>query len=129
MEIAKNGNLQPNMKGIHLNDSTVGKNGFYHYDTLFAVPIYDVKRTISHYNTYTADLVLDNNANGKVNFYDLINIKESNITIDGFTSMGLANASSGKLSNKSISKSKKMQVKIYKLTIKMQVRVIILVVH
>lgn len=99
--IAKNGQLEQNQKGIHVNDSSIGKRGFYHYDTLFAIPVKDSNNNIVDYYVYEADLVLDNNADGNAYFYDLVNIKKSDLQLDK-KSMGPTVVGNRSLSNNSI---------------------------
>lgn len=101
--ISKNGKWQQNKKGVHLNDPSIGANGFYHYDTMFAIPVKDVTGNIVNYTVYDADLVLDNNKDGKAYLYDVQNIKKSTSNLD-LTSILPANTSGGgALSNNSIS--------------------------
>ena len=84
IEIAENGRWRKNEDNkVHRNDSSIGANGFYYYNTRFAIPIYNGARSeILDYATYKATLLLEHNKNGKVNFYDLVNIKKSNYSID-----------------------------------------------
>ena len=104
INISENGKLEPERKGVvHVKDPTIGKNGFYHYDTTFAIPKFDGRKNIIGYEVYEGELVLDNNEDGNVYFYDLINIKESNTTVDKMSIRPSNKAGRSLLSNNSIS--------------------------
>ena len=63
------------------------KNGWYYYTTRFAIPVFQQKNIVDHYNTYTAQLIVRNDADGKAYLYDLKEIQKesSGIAADGFT--------------------------------------------
>jgi len=70
--LASNGSWQENKKTKHETDA---KNGWYRYDTEFAVPVMDHQK-LSHHTIYSATLLIRNDADGKSYLYDLIDLKE-----------------------------------------------------
>lgn len=63
------------------------QNGWYYYDTRFAVPVFNQNGSINHYTPYSAQLVVRNDADGKSYLYDIKEIRGSRqaIAADGFT--------------------------------------------
>jgi len=51
-------------------------NGWYRYDTKFALPVYDSKGDLIRYNVYNAALVVRCDKDNKLYLYDIINIKK-----------------------------------------------------
>ncbi len=84
IEIAKNGRFTPNNPPgkIHQNDPSIGKNGFYHYDVKFGTVEKNPYGKVNSGTVYDAELVLENNADGKTYFYDLIKIKKAIDALD-----------------------------------------------
>ena len=81
--IAEDGQWREDKGGKH---GAAAKNGWYYYKSRFALPIYKQNGDISHYNTYTADLLVRNGADGKSYLYDIkIQKMSSTIAADGFT--------------------------------------------
>ena len=52
------------------------QNGWYRYNTRFALPIMDDKGTIISYNIYQAVLIVRFSADNKLYLYDIQNIKK-----------------------------------------------------
>lgn len=74
--LAENGEWRENVKSKHAEDA---KNGWYRYDTQFAVPILNAKKTIDHYTVYGGTLLIRNDADGKSYLYDLIDIEKKKV--------------------------------------------------
>ena len=73
IEIAKNGVLEKNRKARHARDA---KNGWYRYDTRFAIPVYGDDGDIEKYNIFKSCLLIRYAANGKKYLYDILEIKK-----------------------------------------------------
>lgn len=73
VEIASGKSFCENYKEKHSEDA---QNGWYYYLTRFAVPLYDNERMTGEYNVYSASLVINRAANGKMYLYDIVNIKK-----------------------------------------------------
>ena len=73
---AENGEWRENVKSKHAEDA---KNGWYRYDTQFAVPILNAKKAIDHYTVYGGTLLIRNDADGKSYLYDLIDIEKKKV--------------------------------------------------
>ena len=52
------------------------KNGWYRYNTRFALPVINGDGTIERYNTYSAVLIIRYSTNGKLYLYDVQNIRK-----------------------------------------------------
>lgn len=74
--LAENGEWRENVKSKHAEDA---KNGWYRYDTQFAVPILNAKKAIDHYTVYGGTLLIRNDADGKSYLYDLIDIEKKKV--------------------------------------------------
>lgn len=74
--LAENGEWRNNVKPKHAEDA---KNGWYRYDTQFAVPILNAKKDIDHYTVYGGTLLIRNDADGKSYLYDLIDIEKKKV--------------------------------------------------
>lgn len=74
--LAENGEWRENVKSRHAEDA---KNGWYRYDTQFAVPILNAKKDIDHYTVYGGTLLIRNDADGKSYLYDLIDIEKKKV--------------------------------------------------
>lgn len=70
------GEWRENVKSRHAEDA---KNGWYRYDTQFAVPILNAKKAIDHYTIYGGTLLIRNDADGKSYLYDLIDIEKKKV--------------------------------------------------
>lgn len=73
IEITTNVRFQKNLAEKH---SVNAKNGWYRYDSRFAMPIYDNQGEIIRYNVFYAELVIRHSTNGKLYLYDVVNIKK-----------------------------------------------------
>ncbi len=73
VEIAFNKRFLENKKKKHENDAA---NGWYRYDTRFALPVYDQMGELIRYNVYNAVLVVRCTKENKMFLYDIINIKK-----------------------------------------------------
>lgn len=73
LEIATNKVYRENHKEKHEGDA---EKGWYYYLTRFALPIYDNEIKKDDYNVYTACIVVNFAANGKMYLYDLVDIKK-----------------------------------------------------
>ena len=73
IEIASNGVFEKNRKTKHNRNA---KNGWYRYDTRFAIPIYGDKKEVERYNIYHARLVIRHSSDGKKYLYDIMEIKK-----------------------------------------------------
>ncbi len=62
-----------NHKDKHSEDA---QNGWYYYVTRFALPLYENEKKTGDYNNYTACLVINHAANGKMYLYDIVDIKK-----------------------------------------------------
>lgn len=73
IEIATSKSFQDNKKYKH---SRHAKNGWYRYDTRFALPVYDGNGNIERYNVFSARLLIRHAALGKMYLYDVLGIKK-----------------------------------------------------
>ena len=73
IEIATSKSFQDNKKYKH---SRHAKNGWYRYDTRFALPVYDGNGNIERYNVFSARLLIRHAASGKMYLYDVLEIKK-----------------------------------------------------
>ena len=73
IEIATSKSFQDNKKCKH---SRHAKNGWYRYDTRFALPVYDENGNIERYNVFSARLLIRHAASGKMYLYDVLGIKK-----------------------------------------------------
>lgn len=71
--LAENGEWRKNVKPKHAKDA---QNGWYRYDTEFAVPILNAKKAVDHYTVYGGKLLIRNDADGKSYLYDLLDIEK-----------------------------------------------------
>ncbi len=63
----------------HTQGDKDAQNGWYRYDTQFAVPILNAKKDIDHYTVYGGTLLIRNDADGKSYLYDLIDIEKKKV--------------------------------------------------
>ena len=73
IEIATSKTYEDNRKNKH---SRHAKNGWYRYDTRFALPVYDEKGDIERYNIFSARLLIRHASSGKMYLYDVLEIKK-----------------------------------------------------
>ncbi len=52
------------------------RNGWYHYTTRFALPVFDNHGKLIRYNTFRAELLVRHSADNKLYLYDMLNIKK-----------------------------------------------------
>ena len=74
--LAENGEWRENVKPKHSKDA---QNGWYRYDTQFAVPILNAKKAIDHYTVYGGTLLIRNDADGKSYLYDLLDVEKKKV--------------------------------------------------
>ena len=74
--LAENGEWRENVKPKHSKDA---QNGWYRYDTQFAVPILNAKKAIDHYTVYGGALLIRNDADGKSYLYDLLDVEKKKV--------------------------------------------------
>ena len=73
IEIASNGIFEINRKGKHGRNA---KNGWYRYDSKFAIPVYSDCGELERYNIFKARLLIRHAASGKKYLYDILEIKK-----------------------------------------------------
>ena len=73
IEIATSKTFEDNKKNKH---SRHAKNGWYRYDTRFALPVYDVNGDVERYNVFSARLLIRHASSGKMYLYDVLEIKK-----------------------------------------------------
>lgn len=66
-------NKKENKKEKHSRNA---KNGWYRYDTRFALPVYDESGEVERYNVFSARLLIRHAASGKMYLYDVLEIKK-----------------------------------------------------
>lgn len=71
--LAENGEWRENVKPKHAKDA---RNGWYRYDTEFAIPILNAKKAVDHYTVYGGTLLIRNDADGKSYLYDLLDVQK-----------------------------------------------------
>lgn len=74
--LAENGEWRENVKPKHSKDA---QNGWYRYDTQFAVSILNAKKAIDHYTVYGGTLLIRNDADGKSYLYDLLDVEKKKV--------------------------------------------------
>lgn len=74
--LAENGEWRENIKPKHSKDA---QNGWYRYDTQFAVPILNAKKAIDHYTVYGGTLLIRNDADGKSYLYGLLDVEKKKV--------------------------------------------------
>ena len=63
----------------HTQGDNDAQNGWYRYDTQFAVSILNAKKAIDHYTVYGGTLLLRNDADGKSYLYDLLDVEKKKV--------------------------------------------------
>ena len=74
--LAENGEWRENVKDKHRRDA---QNGWYRYETQFAVPVLNAKKTVDHYTVYSGTLLIRNDADGKSYLYDMIDVEKKKV--------------------------------------------------
>lgn len=72
IEIASNRTYEDNRKAKHTRDA---KNGWYRYDTRFALPVYN-GQDLERYNVFKARLLIRHSSSGRKYLYDIMEIKK-----------------------------------------------------
>lgn len=89
-----------NVKPKHSRDAP---NGWYRYETQFAVPVLNAKKTIDHYTVYGGTLLIRNDADGRSYLYDLLDVqKKKVISNTSFSADTHSEVTSPKPSNTSV---------------------------
>lgn len=73
IEIATSKVYEENKKNKH---SRHAKNGWYRYDTRFALPVYQDNGELDRYNVFSARLLIRHASSGKMYLYDVLEIKK-----------------------------------------------------
>ena len=73
IEIATGKHFRRNEKIKHKRDA---KNGWYRYNSRFALPVYKDDREIAWYNVFHASMLIRHSNDGKMYLYDIIDIKK-----------------------------------------------------
>ena len=78
IEIARKTSESKNMKE---KNNKKANQGWLRYLTRFALPVINDKNIITHYNIFMATLVVRKNEKGKLNLYDVVNVRKESETI------------------------------------------------
>lgn len=78
IEIAQNKHFKENQGIKHRWNA---KNGWYRYDSRFALPVYSEDGKVDRYNSFHASLLVRHDMNGKMYLYDIIDIKKKRATL------------------------------------------------
>lgn len=73
IEIATSKEYEENKKNKHNRHA---KNGWYRYDTRFALPVYGASGEVERYNVFHARLLIRHASSGKLYLYDILEIKK-----------------------------------------------------
>ena len=71
--IAVGKHFRENHEEKHKRDA---KNGWYRYDSRFALPVYDDQGELERYNIFHASMLVRHSNDGKLYLYDVIDIKK-----------------------------------------------------
>lgn len=74
VEIATNKKVRSNSKEKHIKKA---KNGWYKYDSRFALPVYHGEQLV-RFNVFNASILIRHDENGKLYLYDIIDVKKRN---------------------------------------------------
>ena len=77
IEISTGRYFRENNKGKH---NWNARNGWYRYDTYFALPVYGDNEDIERYNVFHASLIIRHANDGKMYLYDILDIKKETST-------------------------------------------------
>ena len=78
IEIAVGKHFRENHEDKHKRDA---KNGWYRYDSRFALPVYDAEGELERYNVFHASMLIRHSNDGKMYLYDVIDIKKKRATL------------------------------------------------
>lgn len=73
IEIATDKNFRNNTSDKHKKNAV---NGWYRYNSKFALPIYDESGEIERYNVFHASMLIRHDRDGKMYLYDIIDVKK-----------------------------------------------------
>jgi hypothetical protein len=73
LEIATGKHFRENNADKHKRNA---KNGWFRYDSRFALPVYDDNNEVERYNVYHASMLIRYANNGKMYLYDILDIKK-----------------------------------------------------
>ena len=59
-----------------INAKANAANGWYWFNSHFALPVYDENGEIERYNVFHASILIRHDANGKMYLYDIMDIKK-----------------------------------------------------
>ena len=76
--MGKNYSFRTNKEDKHKRD---GKNGWYRYDSRFALPVFNEVGEIERYNVFNVIMVIRHAKDGKMYLYDIMNIKKETSTL------------------------------------------------
>lgn len=77
IEIAVNKRFKENLADKHKKNA---KNGWYRYNSKFALPVFNEQENIVRYNIFNSELIIRYAANNKLYLYDIININKETST-------------------------------------------------
>jgi hypothetical protein len=73
IKIATGKHFRENNEDKHKRNA---KNGWYRYDSRFALPVYDDYDEVQRYNVYHASMLIRHANDGKMYLYDILDIKK-----------------------------------------------------
>ena len=73
LEIATGKYFRENMGAKHRRNAA---NGWYRYDSHFALPVYDESGEVERYNIFHASMLIRHDVDGKMYLYDIMDIKK-----------------------------------------------------
>ena len=73
IEIATGKYFRQNIGEKHRRNAA---NGWYRYDSHFALPVYDDRGKVERYNVFHASMLIRHDADGRMYLYDIIDIKK-----------------------------------------------------
>lgn len=73
LEIAIGKHFRENVGTKHLRNAA---NGWYRYDSRFALPVYDERGEVERYNVFHASMLIRHANDGKLYLYDVLDIKK-----------------------------------------------------
>ena len=78
IEIAAGKKFTENYKEKHTIDAMYG---WYHYESRFALPVFNEVGEIERYNVFHASMLIRHSNDGKLYLYDVIDIKKKRATL------------------------------------------------
>lgn len=73
LKIAEGKHFKKNSGEKHLRNAA---NGWYRYDSRFALPVYGKNEEVERYNVFHASMLIRHAKDGKMYLYDLLDIKK-----------------------------------------------------